>query len=98
MELSFENITNLVILYAPTIITALGMIVQIAKVLSGLKNNVKQITQSPEVTELREKLKNTQDELAVIQSQLRENIAAQYELINELSRIKKHEVEKNEEN
>lgn len=98
MEFSFENITNLIILYAPTIITALGMIVQIVKVLSGLKNNVKQITQSPEVTELREKLKNTQDELAAIQSQLRENIAAQYELINELSKVKKYEIEKNEEN
>lgn len=94
--ITIDYIQQLFIMYSPVIFTAISMIVQFTKMVSGFKNNVKQITQSPEITELREKLAATQSELAVLQSQLKENIAAQYELINEISKVKKYEVEKNE--
>ena len=77
-----EQITQMIVLYAPTLLTAAGTILSFTKIFSGLKNNNKKI---------KTELEKTRELLA---QQARDNAelkALNKELINEISKVRKYE-------
>ena len=90
-------IEQYIAMYAPTVIMAISTILNYAKLLSGLKNNANSIMKHPNMIALQEELENTKQELTLMRSQMQEMIERQGQLINELSKVEKYEVGKNEE-
>lgn len=90
-----QEIYQIIAMYAPTVLTALGVIASYTKIFFVLKNNTKNIINDPGMVKLREELKETRETLAVMRSQISEMTRRQGELINELSKVQKYEDGKN---
>lgn len=90
-------IEQYIAMYAPTVLMAISTILNYVKVFSGLKNNAGTIMNHPKMTALREELESTKQELTLMRSQMQEMIERQGQLINELSKVEKYEVGKNNE-
>ena len=86
-----EEIYQIIAMYAPTVLTALGVITTWVKVFKGLKDNASNIMNDTRMIALKEELNNTKEQLTAVQSQMAEMIRRQGELINELSKIEKYE-------
>ena len=91
-----EQISYYVSLYAPTVLLAIGTIVNFLKILKGLKDNAENIMNDPKMVKLRSELDNTKNELAVIKSQLDEMIRRQGQLINEMTKVVEYEDREND--
>lgn len=91
-----EQISYYVSLYAPTVLLAIGTIVNFIKIFKGLKDNAENIMNDPKMVKLRNELDNTKNELAVIKSQLDEMIRRQGQLINEMTKVVEYEDREND--
>lgn len=91
-----EQISYYVSLYAPTVLLAIGTIVNFIKIFKGLKDNAENIMNDPKMVKLRGELDNTKNELAVIKSQLNEMIRRQGQLINEMTKVVEYEDREND--
>ena len=89
------EIYEIVALYAPTVLLALGTIINYVKIFVGLKNNASNIMNDPKMIALKKELITTQEELALMRSQVNEMVRRQGELINEMSKVVKYEDGKN---
>lgn len=89
------EIYEIVALYAPTVLLALGTIINYVKIFVGLKNNASNIMNDPKMIALKKELTATQEELALMRSQVNEMVRRQGELINEMSKVVKYEDGKN---
>lgn len=75
-----EEIKQLVILYAPTVLVAISTVLNYIKVLKGLKQD-----------DLKAELNRTKQMLEAQRNQNQEIIRTQKELINEVSKVVKYE-------
>ena len=91
-----EQISYYVSLYAPTVLLAIGTIVNFLKIFKGLKDNAENIMNDPKMVKLRDELDNTKNELVVIKSQLDEMIRRQGQLINEMTKVVEYEDREND--
>lgn len=91
-----EQISYYVSLYAPTVLLAIGTIVNFIKIFKGLRDNAENIMNDPKMVKLRGELDNTKNELAVIKSQLNEMIRRQGQLINEMTKVVEYEDREND--
>lgn len=91
-----EQISYYVSLYAPTVLLAIGTIVNFVKIFKGLRDNAENIMNDPKMVKLRGELDNTKNELAVIKSQLDEMIRRQGQLINEMTKVGEYEDREND--
>ena len=91
-----EQISYYVSLYAPTVLLAIGTIVNFLKIFKGLRDNAENIMNDPKMVKLRGELDNTKNELAVIKSQLDEMIRRQGQLINEMTKVVEYEDREND--
>lgn len=91
-----QEIYQIIAMYAPTVLTAIGVIASYTKIFSGLKNNTKNIINDPGMVKLRDELRETRETLAVLRSQVSEMTRRQGELINEMSKVVKYEDGKND--
>ena len=89
------EIYEIVALYAPTVLLALGTIINYVKIFVGLKNNANSIMNDPKMIALKNELATTKEELALMRSQVNEMVRRQGELINEMSKVVKYEDGKN---
>ena len=89
------EIYEIVALYAPTVLLALGTIINYVKIFVGLKNNASNIMNDPKMIALKNELTATQEELAFMRSQVNEMVRRHGELINEMSKVVKYEDGKN---
>ena len=91
-----DQISYYVSLYAPTVLLAIGTIVNFLKIFKGLKDNAENIMNDPKMVKLRGELDNTKNELAIIKSQLDEMIRRQGQLINEMTKVVEYEDREND--
>ena len=91
-----EQISYYISLYAPTVLLAIGTIVNFIKIFKGLRDNAENIMNDPKMVKLRGELDNTKNELAVIKSQLNEMIRRQGQLINEMTKVVEYEDREND--
>lgn len=91
-----DQISYYVSLYAPTVLLAIGTIVNFLKIFKGLKDNAENIMNDPKMVKLRGELDNTKNELIVIKSQLNEMIRRQGQLINEMTKVVEYEDREND--
>ena len=91
-----DQISYYVSLYAPTVLLAIGTVVNFLKIFEGLRNNAENIMNDPKMVKLRSELDNTKNELAVIKSQLDEMIRRQGQLINEMTKVVEYEDREND--
>ena len=91
-----EQISYYVSLYAPTVLLAIGTIVNFLKIFKGLKDNAENIMNDPKMQALRKELDNSKQELSVIKSQLDEMIRRQGQLINEMTKVVEYEDREND--
>jgi len=90
------EIYEIIALYAPTVLLALGTILNYVKIFVGLKNNASNIMNDPKMIALKTELTTTKEELALMRSQVNEMVRRQGELINEMSKVVKYEDGKND--
>ena len=91
-----DQISYYVSLYAPTVLLAIGTIVNFIKIFKGLKDNAENIMNDPKMVKLRGELDNTKNELSIIKSQLNEMIRRQGQLINEMTKVVEYEDREND--
>lgn len=91
-----DQISYYVSLYAPTVLLAIGTIINFLKIFKGLKDNAENIMNDPKMQALRKELDNSKQELASIKSQLDEMIRRQGQLINEMTKVVEYEDSKND--
>lgn len=91
-----DQISYYVSLYAPTVLLAIGTIVNFLKIFKGLKDNAENIMNDPKMVKLRGELDNTKNELSIIKSQLDEMIRRQGQLINEMTKVVEYEDREND--
>lgn len=91
-----DQISYYVSLYAPTVLLAIGTIINFLKIFKGLKDNAENIMNDPKMVKLRGELDNTKNELSVIKSQLDEMIRRQGQLINEMTKVVEYEDREND--
>lgn len=80
----FEQIKELIILYAPTVLMALATIINYVKIIKGLKQE-----------DLRSELERTRELLSQQAKDNAEIKELNRELINEVSKVRKYETVKN---
>lgn len=83
-------------MYLPMLTTIIGVLVTFIKIGSALKKNVKDFTEDKAIVDLKEDLKNVKKQNEILSSQLSSATARTEELINEISKVKKYENEKDE--
>ena len=91
-----DQISYYVSLYAPTVLHAIGTIVNFLKIFKELKDNAENIMNDPKMQALRKELDNSKQELAVIKNQLNEMIRRQGQLINEMTKVVEYEDREND--
>ena len=91
-----EQVWGVIALYAPTVLLAIGTILNYIKIFKGLQNNASNIMNDPKMQALRAELDNSKQELAVIKSQLNEMIRRQGQLINEMTKVVEYEDREND--
>ena len=91
-----EQISYYISLYAPTVLLAIGTIINFLKIFKVLRDNAENIMNDPKMVKLRGELDNTKNELAVIKSQLDEMIRRQGQLINEMTKVVEYEDREND--
>lgn len=89
------EIYEIVALYAPTVLLALGTIINYVKIFVGIKQSHATLLNDPKMIALKNELTATQEELALMRSQVNEMVRRQGELINEMSKVVKYEDGKN---
>lgn len=91
-----DQISYYVSLYAPTVLLAIGTIINFLKIFRGLKDNAENIMNDPKMQALRNELDNSKQELSVIKNQLNEMIRRQGQLINEMTKVVEYEDREND--
>lgn len=91
-----DQISYYVSLYTPTVLLAIGTIVNFLKIFKGLRDNADNIMNDPKMQALRNELDNSKQELAVIKNQLNEMIRRQGQLINEMTKVVEYEDREND--
>lgn len=91
-----NEIAQYIAIYAPTVLTVLGVILTYAKVFIGLKQNADNLMSNPKMVALKDELEQTKEELALMRSKMNEMLKRQGELINELSKVELYEDREND--
>ena len=93
-----ETIQQFVVMYAPTVLMAIGTVVSYLTTFKALKTNVREMVDNSTIKGLRTEIRENN---ALLEQVLKDNAelkATERELINELSKVKKYEnVKRNEE-
>ncbi len=93
-----ETIQQFVVMYAPTVLMAIGTVVSYLTTFKALKTNVREMVDNSTIKGLRAEIRENK---ALLEQVLKDNAelkATERELINELSKVKKYEnVKRNEE-
>lgn len=93
-----QEIYQYVAMYAPTVLTALGTVINYLSVFKGLKQNADNLMSNPKMVALKKELDATREELALMRSQVNEMVRRQGELINEMSKVVRYESYENGKN
>lgn len=92
-----ETIQQFVVMYAPTVLMAIGTVVSYLTTFKALKTNVREMVDNSTIKGLRAEIRENK---ALLEQVLKDNAelkATERELINELSKVKKYEnVKRNE--
>ena len=92
-----ETIHQFVVMYAPTVLMAIGTVVSYLTTFKALKTNVREMVDNSTIKGLRAEIRENK---ALLEQVLKDNAelkATERELINELSKVKKYEnVKRNE--
>lgn len=92
-----ETIHQFVVMYAPTVLMAIGTVVSYLTTFKALKTNVREMVDNPTIKGLRAEIRENK---ALLEQVLKDNAelkTTERELINELSKVKKYEnVKRNE--
>ena len=93
-----ETIQQFVVMYAPTVLMAIGTVVSYLTTFKALKTNVREMVDNSTIKGLMAEISENK---AILEQVLKDNAelkATERKLINELSRVKKYEdVKRNEE-
>ena len=93
-----ETIQQFVVMYAPTVLMAIGTVVSYLTTFKALKTNVREMVDNSTIKGLRAEIRENK---ALLEQVLKDNAelkATERELINEISKVKKYEnVKRNEE-
>ena len=93
-----ETIQQFVVMYAPTVLMAIGTVVSYLTTFKALKTNVREMVDNSTIKGLRAEIRENK---ALLEQVLKDNAelkTTERELINELSKVKKYEnVKRNEE-
>lgn len=92
-----ETIHQFVVMYAPTVLMAIGTVVSYLTTFKALKTNVREMVDNSTIKGLRAEIRENK---ALLEQVLKDNAelkTTERELINELSKVKKYEnVKRNE--
>lgn len=92
-----ETIQQFVVMYAPTVLMAIGTVVSYLTTFKALKTNVREMVDNSTIKGLRAEIRENK---ALLEQVLKDNAelkTTERELINELSKVKKYEnVKRNE--
>lgn len=92
-----ETIQQFVVMYAPTVLMAIGTVISYLTTFKALKTNVREMVDNSTIKGLRAEISENK---ALLEQVLKDNAelkATERELINELSKVKKYEdVKRNE--
>ena len=92
-----ETIQQFVVMYAPTVLMAIGTVVSYLTTFKALKTNVREMVDNSTIKGLRAEIRENK---ALLEQVLKDNAelkATERELINELSKVRKYEnVKRNE--
>ena len=92
-----ETIHQFVVMYAPTVLMAIGTVVSYLTTFKALKTNVREMVDNSTIKGLRAEIRENK---ALLEQVLKDNAelkATERELINEISKVKKYEnVKRNE--
>ena len=86
-----ETIHQFVVMYAPTVLMAIGTVVSYLTTFKALKTNVREMVDNSTIKGLRAEIRENK---ALLEQVLKDNAelkATERELINELSKVKKYE-------
>ena len=93
-----ETIHQFVVMYAPTVLMAIGTVVSYLTTFKALKTNVREMVDNSTIKGLRAEIRENK---ALLEQVLKDNAelkTTERELINEISKVKKYEnVKRNEE-
>ena len=93
-----ETIQQFVVMYAPTVLMAIGTVVSYLTTFKALKTNVREMVDNSTIKGLRAEIRENK---ALLEQVLKDNAelkTTERELINEISKVKKYEnVKRNEE-
>lgn len=93
-----ETIQQFVVMYAPTVLMAIGTVVSYLTTFKALKTNVMEMVDNPTIKGLRAEISENKELLEQVLKDNAELKATERELINELSKVKKYEnIKRNEE-
>ena len=92
-----ETIQQFVVMYAPTVLMAIGTVVSYLTTFKALKTNVREMVDNSTIKGLRAEIRENK---ALLEQVLKDNAelkTTERELINEISKVKKYEnVKRNE--
>ena len=91
-----QGIEQIIAMYATTVLTALGTVINYLSVFKGLRQNADNLMSNPKMVALKKELDATREELALMRSQVNEMVRRQGELINEMSKVVRYEDGKND--
>lgn len=92
-----ETIQQFVVMYAPTVLMAIGTVISYLTTFKALKTNVREMVDNSTIKGLRVEISENKTLLEQVLKDNAELKATERELINELSRVKKYEdVKRNE--
>lgn len=86
-----ETIQQFVVMYAPTVLMAIGTVVSYLTTFKALKTNVREMVDNSTIKGLRAEIRENK---ALLEQVLKDNAelkTTERELINELSKVKKYE-------
>lgn len=86
-----ETIQQFVVMYAPTVLMAIGTVVSYLTTFKALKTNVREMVDNSTIKGLRAEIRENK---ALLEQVLKDNAelkATERELINEISKVKKYE-------
>lgn len=86
-----ETIHQFVVMYAPTVLMAIGTVVSYLTTFKALKTNVREMVDNPIIKGLRAEIRENKALLNQVIKDNAELKTTERELINEISKVKKYE-------
>lgn len=87
----FEQIQELIVMYAPTVFMAISVITNYLQTFKALKQNVSLMTENITIKNLQKELTETRDAITALRKENYKCQELNKELINEISKVQKYE-------